>query len=125
MLLSRYQQEFAALSSDCSYFPELPRRLYLAKIYTLYKQETGIQRQLPRHKKKRRLSNGIKIAKRSVNDIFIGLLLPYLPKGKSTRQSAKRSFENWMALGRICAKLIESFGASIFLLMPRDLTNEM
>ena len=88
-------------------------------------QETEIRRQLPRPRKKRKVDKGIKTAKRSVKDIFVDFLLPYLPKGKSTRQSAKRSFENWLALGRICAKLVESFGASIFLLIPRDLSNEM
>lgn len=124
-LLSIYQLAFNALSSDCSYFPELPRRLYLANIYTLYKQETVIRRQLPRQRKRRKSTNGIKFAKKSLNDIFIDLLLPQLQGEKSTRQNAKKRFENWMALGRICAKLVESFGAGIFLLIPRDLSNEM
>ena len=123
-LLSRYQQEFATLSSNCSYFPELPRRLYLANIHTLYKQETEIRRQLPRQRNRRKGINGIKIAKKSVNDIFVDLLLPHLQKGNSTRQDVKKRFENWMALGRMCAKLVDFFGAGIFLLIPRDLSNE-
>ena len=123
-LLSRYQLEFAALSSNCSYFPELPRRLYLARIYTLYKQETEIRRQLPRQRNRRKVINGIKMAKKSVNDIFVDLLLPYLQKGNSTRQEIKKRFENWMAFGRMCAKLKDFFGAGIFFLISRDLSNE-
>lgn len=42
-LLSRYQLALNALSPDCSYFPELPCRLYLANLYTLYRQETSIR----------------------------------------------------------------------------------
>jgi hypothetical protein len=36
----------------------------------------------------------------------------------------KKKFESWMALGRPCAKLMKAFGAGIFLLMPKELSNE-
>lgn len=122
-LLSKYQMQYETASDNVD-FPELHRRLYLANIYSLYSQETVIRRQLPRQRKRRKATNSIKVANRSLNDIFIDFLLPQLQKENSTRHNAKKRFENWMALGRICAKLVESFGIGILLLMPRDLSNE-
>jgi hypothetical protein len=125
-LLSRYHVQYEAASDDDVYFPEFHRRLYLANIYSLYNQETMTRRQNPRQRKrKRRTANkGRKAANRSLNDIFVDFLLPQLQKEDGTRRNAKKRFENWMALGRICAKLAEHFGRAILLLMPPDLSNE-
>jgi hypothetical protein len=127
-LLSRYQAQYEAVSDDDVYFPEFHRRLYLANIYSLYNQETITRRQNPRQRKRKRkkrtADNGRKAANRSLNDLFIDFLLPQLQKEDGTRRNAKKRFENWMALGRICAKLVEHFGEAILLLLPPDLSNE-
>ena len=72
-------------------------------------------------KRKRRKSdrdNGSSPGKKTVNDIFVDFLLPRLQKKGKTRTEAKRRFENWTQLGRLCAKLVESFGIGILLLIP-------
>ncbi|CZR50576.1 uncharacterized protein PAC_00450 [Phialocephala subalpina] len=127
-LLSRSQMQYEAASDDDGYFPELHRRLYLANIYSLYNQETMTRRQNPRQRKRKRkrqtANGGRKAANRSLKDIFVDFLLPQLQREGGTRQNAKKRFENWMALGRICAKLAEHFGEAILLLLPPDLSNE-
>ncbi|KAH8663692.1 hypothetical protein BGZ60DRAFT_73790 [Tricladium varicosporioides] len=124
-LLSRYQTQYEAAPNDI-YFPEFPRRLYLANIYSLYNQETITRKQNPRQRKRKRrtATSDHKAGHKSLNDIFIDFLLPQLQKEDSTRQNAKKRFENWMALGRICAKLVGHFGEAILLLPPPDLWNE-
>jgi hypothetical protein len=62
---------------------------------------------------------------RSLNDIFVHSFLPHLlEKPSNTRKKAKKRFENWLRLGTPCAKLVESFGSGILLLLPRDLSNK-
>ncbi|PVH68831.1 hypothetical protein DL98DRAFT_542100 [Cadophora sp. DSE1049] len=53
-----------------------------------------------------------------------GISAYILQKEDGTRQNTKKRFENWMALGRICAKLVEHFGEAILVLLPPDLSNE-
>ena len=124
-LLSNYQMQYEMASDDVD-FPELHRRLYLADIYRLYHLETTTRRQNPRQRKRKRRTadNGRRTASRSLKDIFIDFLLPQLQNEGGTRQNAKRRFENWMALGRICAKLIEHFGEALLLLLPPNMSNE-
>jgi hypothetical protein len=76
---------------------------------------TRRQNSRQRKRKRRTAANG-KAANRSLNDIFIDFLLPQLQKEDGTRQNTKKRFENWMALGRICAKLVEHFGEAILVL---------
>jgi hypothetical protein len=97
-----------------------------APIYSLYNQETITRRQNPRQRKRKRqtANGGRKAANRSSKDIFVDFLLPQLQREDDTRQNAKKRFENWIALGKICAKLAEHFGEAILLLLPPDLSNE-
>jgi hypothetical protein len=124
--LSKYQVQPEAPSNDDFYFPDVHQRLYLAKVYSLYNQETRARRRNARQRKRGRqkAAHGHKAASRSLHDIFVGFLLLQMQNKDSTRQNAKERFENWMSLGRICAKLVESFGAGILLLILRDLSNE-
>jgi len=125
-LLARYQAQYEALSSDDDYFPELYRRLYLANIHSLKEQEAKTRKKSPRKRdrKRQKTADTPEGARRSLNDDFVDFLLPQLLTEGDTRQDAKGRFENWMALGRTCSKLVKEFGAGIFLRLPRDITNE-
>ena len=123
--LLRSQTHYQTAPDD-AYFPDLHHRLYMASVYSLYTQEK-LARQKTSRSLKRKRATAIDepiAANKSWNDTFIDLLLPQLQRKDGTRRQAKNRFENWRALGSICAKLIEHFGEAILLLLPSDLSNE-
>jgi hypothetical protein len=128
LLRSQLQYERATTGPSNTHgpFPEVPWRFYLADVTSLYNRAKSARKQAPRRRKRRKSDrdNGSNPVKRTVNDIFVDFLLPRLQKEGETSTEAKRRFENWTQLGRSCAKLVESFGAGILLLIPQDLSNE-
>jgi hypothetical protein len=124
--LSRYQRQYKNMETPNEHFTELPRRLYFAKIAGLYIKETLARRQTKPQRKRRRIkkdSDGEATGK-SLNNIFVDLLVPQLQLEGETRKHAKKRFENWRQIGRACIKLAESFGIGILLLIPQDLCDE-
>lgn len=125
--LSWYQFQYENRGTSNEQFPEVPRRLFLANIAGLYLQETSARREGACRKKRRKTKKDAdqEATNRSLNDIFVDIFLPQLrQKEGDTRKEGKRRFENWLRLGTPCAKLVESFGSGILLLLPRDLSNE-
>lgn len=124
--LSRYHLQYRSIKTSNAYFAEVPRRLYLAKIAGLYIKEILARRQNPPQRKRRRTNrdDGWDASNRSLRNIFVDFLLPQLQLQGDTRLEATTRFGNWVRLGRTCAKLIESFGVGILLLLPRDLWND-
>jgi hypothetical protein len=125
--LSWYQLQYKNRGTSNKQFPEVPRRLFLANIAGLYLQETLARREGIRRKKRYKTKKDAnkEATNRSLNNIFVDIfLLQLLQKEGDIRKEGKRRFENWLRLGTPCAKLVESFGSGILLLLPRDLSNE-
>ncbi len=122
----KYQLQYKNIGTSNKYFVELSRRLYFANIAGLYIQETSARRQAPPRRKRRKIEreDGIDTRYTSVNDAFVDFLFPQLQLEGDTRKNAKRRFENWRQIGRACAKLVESYGIGILLLLPQDLCDE-
>ena len=101
--------------------------LYLANIIGLYIQEKAVRRQVKKRRKRNRDNNQTATDKSrgSLNDVYVDFLFPF-SQGKEglEREKAKRSFDNVLQLGQRWARLVESFGCGILLLIPDDLSNE-
>jgi hypothetical protein len=123
----RYQRGINGTSKEYKQFAEVPWRLYLANIVSLYIQEKAARKNAKERRKRNRGRNmeAVNAPRRSVYDIFVDFLLPELLKEDiETREKAKTRFDNWIQYGKRWAKLIERFGSGILLLIPQDLTND-
>jgi hypothetical protein len=123
----QYQSRINALSKESVQFTEVPWRLYLADIASLYIQELAVPRKERQRRAKMRgnILDTARTSRKSVKEIFIDSLLPELITGDGNRHQAKTKFDRWIQHGKRWAKLIGGYGVGIMLLIPQDLTDNM
>jgi hypothetical protein len=123
----QYQRGIKGTLKEYKQFAEVPWRLYLANIISLYMQKKAARKNAKKRRKRnrRRNLNAANTPRKSVYDIFVDFLLPeLLKKDGDTHEEAKRRFDNWIQHGKRWAKLVERFGSGILLLIPQDLSND-
>jgi hypothetical protein len=123
----QYQRGIKGASKENKEFAEVPWRLHLANISSLYLLERASRKNTKERRKRNRGRNrdAANTPRKSVFDVFVDSLLPELLKEDTdTREEAKTRFNNWIQHGKRWAKLIEHFGSGILLLIPQDLSND-
>jgi hypothetical protein len=121
----QYQRGIDGDAKKYKKFIEVPWRLYLANIASLYKQEKAARKKENRKRNRGRNLEAAITPRKSVYNIFIDILLSGLHKtNNGLREEANRRFDNWLQHGKRWARLIEYFGSGILLLIPHDLSND-
>jgi hypothetical protein len=121
----QYQRGVNGALKECKKFVEVPWRLYLANIISLYIQEKAARKKERRKRNRGRNLDAANTPRKSVYNILVDFLLPELQKKDGNmREEANRRFDNWIQHGKRWAKLIECFGSGILLLIPHDLSND-
>src|SRR5258706_4051160 len=108
----QYQRGIKGILKQYQQFAEVPWRLYLANIISLYMREKARKNTTKRRKRNRgRNLDAANTPRKSVYDIFVDFLLPELLKEDSdTREEAKRRFDNWIQHAKRWGKLVEPVG---------------
>jgi hypothetical protein len=121
----QYQRGINGASKEYKKFVEVPWRLYLANVSSLYIREKATRKKEKRKRNRGRNLDAANSPRKSVYEIFVDFLLPELQKKDGdVREEANRRFDNWIQHGKRWAKLIECFGCGILLLIPHDLSND-